>query len=207
MRKITYLLASLSLMFFIECNDSTELIENQSQELTTIQKNDFTKKRSSKEEGEFLKKCLIDPIGMGMIKFDKNNLKEYKIKNKDLERMLLTYSETRDAYFYGEYFTVKSRDSARNNFDDSPRFYYFGDSEISICSGAIYSYLSYKLVNDNCDNGKMGFNTSIMHSFSGSNLHGSGGGYYMSGCAWDSDGYGESDKAVMAAPVEEVFKI
>lgn len=215
MRKITYLLAGLSLMIFVGCNNDSELLDNSKEQgvvkesYNSVNVRNFKFENASKKERAiFFKECLDNPIKMGLIKFDRTKVKEYNMKNKALERLLIRESGAKDVYFYGEHFTIKPKNSSfdknilAKNTDAT--YYYYGDSDISACSGFIYSYTSHGIVNDNCENYKMAFNLDIMFSY-----HGLGftAGNRMQACAWSGDPYGDSDRAVLASPVGEVFKL
>ncbi|OCA70629.1 hypothetical protein BBI01_11815 [Chryseobacterium artocarpi] len=217
MKKLTIrLLACLSLAFFVECSDSDQLsnqieisVKNQTEDLVTVKTFNFNKS-SRKERAVFLKKCLKDPIGMGMIKFESSKIREYNIKNKSLERLLMKESERKDVYFFEEFFTVlpKENTSNKNIVSKLDGYCYYGDSQISVCSGVIYANTSHGIVNDNCQNYKMGFNLNIMHAYTGYEYGGGGdSSYFLQACAWDMDPYGDSGRAVAAAPVEEVFTL
>ncbi|REC41642.1 hypothetical protein [Chryseobacterium sp. 5_R23647] len=204
MRKIALSLG-LSLVFLIGCNE-----RNLNDEVSDVNfvKNFKFENKSKKQKFEFFQKCVNDPIGVGMIKFNRDSVREYNIANKDLERLLIKQSEFKDAYFYGEFFVIKPKLINENLFSKNENidFTVAGDSELSICSGIIFAATSNGIVNDNCDfSGRMAFNTGIMHACAGANVSGTADQLYAGFMAWDFDAFGDTQRALNASPVGEVY--
>ncbi|SDG37373.1 hypothetical protein [Epilithonimonas hungarica] len=200
MRNYVYLFIFLSAFLVNSCIDSSQVIALEEENVKNV---DF-KSKSREEKASFMIKCLRNPISMGMIKFDRTNIKKYKITNKSLEKLLIESSYTKDAYFYGEFFTIKSREIITDDVSKKRwETYYSADSQLSMFTGAICSNLTNCWINDANYSPNLLLDHNAVH-----HLVGYGGPFGDSGTSfysWDFDIYGESNYAVESAPTGEVF--
>jgi len=206
MKKNLFVCYATCILSFVGCDDSTYSQESLDKISITAKNVNFSKMKSE-DIGVFLKKCLENPIEMELIKFEKQNLKSYNIKNRDLEKLLLENCDTKDVYFYNEIFVVKPKTEITSKKNV---WKYYGNSDENICSGQIFPEQNCETIDDTCQESyHFVYDTNVLGAFSGTNASSTNKLYHyaIQYNLWVGDSCGDSEIAVENSPTGAISRI